>query len=321
MTDGILLKEIESDNMLMKYSVVIIDEAHERTINTDIILGFLSKVIRLRYILSKNGIKHNNAPIYPLRVVIMSATMQVDEFLENTHFKPKPGFVKVEARQYPVTVYHSKRTYSDHVEEAFKMICKIHRKLPDGGVLVFLTGKREINYLCSKLTQEFEEHSEEKQQIKEKNEEMKVDESKAIEDQIADEESENNEEENISYKGAVILPLYSSLTQENQMKVFQTPPAGKRLIVIATNVAETSLTIPNIRYVVDSGKVKKRVYIDLIRYSKMAYLFQHLKLNGYLKLVLNRGQVVLVEQDQVIAIDFILMVYMERWTNSLNRKY
>jgi ATP-dependent RNA helicase DHX37/DHR1 len=262
MTDGILLKEIESDNMLLKYSVVIIDEAHERTINTDIILGFLSKVIRLRYILSKNGIKHNNTVIYPLRVVIMSATMQVDEFLESSHFKPKPGFVKVEARQYPVTVYHTKRTYSDHIEEAFKMICKIHRKLPDGGVLVFLTGKREINYLCNKLTQEFEEHSEEKYQMKEKNkiEEIKVDESKTIEDQIADEESENNEDDQVSYKGAVILPLYSSLSQENQMKVFHTPTVGKRLIVISTNVAETSLTIPNIRYVVDSGKVKKRVY-------------------------------------------------------------
>lgn len=267
MTDGILLKEIESDNLLMKYSVVIIDEAHERTINTDIILGFLSKVIRLRYILSKNGIQHNDNPVYPLRVVIMSATMQVDEFLENPNFKPKPGFVKVDARQYPVTVYHAKRTYSDHIEEAFKMVCKIHRKLPDGGVLVFLTGKREINVLCEKLAKEFEENSEEKQikkdEDKEKKQEklIKIEESaKTIEDHIAEEEFEDeNETEHICYKGAIILPLYSSLSQENQMKVFKPPSPGKRLIVIATNVAETSLTIPNVRYVVDSGKVKKRV--------------------------------------------------------------
>jgi ATP-dependent RNA helicase DHX37/DHR1 len=257
LTDGILLKEIESDNMLMKYSVVIIDEAHERTINTDIIIGFLSKILRLRYMLAKYGMKYRGIDVRPLRVVIMSATMRVDEFMESSIFKPKPAFIKVEARQFPVTIHHMKRTFTDHVEEAFKMTCKIHRKLPDGGVLIFLTGKQEIKYLCERLKSEFQNHN----QHEDKDE---VASDKVLPDEIINnngdiEDSDDEIEERISYKKALILPLYSALTQEQQMQVFQKPPEGVRLIVVATNVAETSLTIPNVRYVVDSGKTKRRV--------------------------------------------------------------
>ena len=252
MTDGIILKEIESDNLLLKYSIIIIDEAHERTINTDIILGFLSKITKFRYLLSKYQIKHNDREVKPLRVVIMSATMRVDEFLDNKYFSPKPSFIKVEARQYSVTVHHMKRTVNDYIEEAFKTVCKIHKKLPEGGILVFLTGKQEINYLCDRLKNEFESNMEISH-----NTNIEFDDKE--QEEILEDSEVNNQEEKVCYKKALILPLYSSLPQENLMEVFKNKQEGSRLIIIATNVAETSLTIPNIRYVVDSGKVKKRV--------------------------------------------------------------
>jgi len=99
MTDGILLKEIENDAFLFRYSVVVIDEAHERSINTDILIGLLSKVIKYRYLMSKNKIIINKKPVKPLRLIIMSATLRVDEFMNERIFTPKPKYVKVEARQ------------------------------------------------------------------------------------------------------------------------------------------------------------------------------------------------------------------------------
>jgi ATP-dependent RNA helicase DHX37/DHR1 len=311
-TDGILLKELESDKLLLKYSVVMIDEAHERTINTDIIIGLLSKLVRMRYLLAKNKVRLSNSEteIKPLRLVIMSATMRVDEFLESSIFKPHivPSFIKIEARQFPVTIHHAKRTPVDYIEEAFKLCCKIHHKLPQGGVLVFLTGKREIQVLCEKLSQEFEKkvsYNEEEENIDMKNDENQEIQSKTISDgnielnknlenlnQPDDEKkpsdveldsnlleenkimSDNNENDQLenenlpaSYKPYIILPLYSSLPQEQQMKVFEKIPSDKRLIVIATNVAETSLTIPGIRYVVDSGRCKKREFKSGLSFS------------------------------------------------------
>lgn len=267
LTDGILLKEIESDNLLSKYSVVIIDEAHERTINTDIIIGLLTKIVKFRYLLAKNKVKYSNAnerEVKPLRVVIMSATMRVDEFMESVIFKPHlaPSFIKIEARRFPVTVYHTKRTIDDYIEEAYKTCCKIHRRLPDGAILIFLTGKQEINYLCDKLKSEFENPN--------INSAMDKNLSSIVEN--PDDEYDINideaepEPEMISYKEAVVLPMYSSLTQEQQMKVFEAYP-NKRLIVIATNVAETSLTIPGVKYVIDAGREKRRVFTHGLSFS------------------------------------------------------
>ncbi len=158
-TDGILLKEIENDQLLSKYSVVIIDEAHERTVNSDLLIGFISQIIKLRYSLWRNGKKYFNQDkfIYPLRLVIMSATMSVSDFSENEIFLPyiKPKVVEIFSRQYKVNVFHSKHTLPDYLNEAFKLCIKIHKKLPEGNVLVFLTGKREILELCKKLNEEF----------------------------------------------------------------------------------------------------------------------------------------------------------------------
>ncbi len=295
-TDGILLKELESDNLLLKYSVVIIDEAHERTINTDIIIGLLSKTIRWRYLLAKHKVRLNkeDKEVKPLRLVIMSATMRVDEFMESPVFRPKiiPSFVKVEARQFPVTIHHAKRTLHDYVEESFKLCCKIHSKLPAGGILIFLTGKNEINYLCSKLRKEFEnikikssisdinldKDIEEDFVVEGADDKINIELSKTHDDAAAKIEDSTHKNENsvetnqlvekiFSYKSANILPLYSSLTNEEQMKVFANQDENKRLIVIATNVAETSITIPNIRYVIDCGRSKKRIFTQGLSFS------------------------------------------------------
>ena len=102
MTDGILLKEIENDAFLFRYSVVVIDEAHERSINTDILIGLLSKVIKFRYLLSKNKVIINKKLVKPLRLIIMSATMRVEEFINETIFKPNPKKYRMGKRTFYV---------------------------------------------------------------------------------------------------------------------------------------------------------------------------------------------------------------------------
>ena len=131
MTDGVLFKEIQRDALLRRFSVVIIDEAHERTLYTDVLLGILSRLVPLRF---KNG--------DPLRLVVMSATLRIEDFIENSHlFRTPPPVIKIDARQYDVAVHWSRFTEDDYVEAAFKKVCKIHAQLPAGAILVFLTGK------------------------------------------------------------------------------------------------------------------------------------------------------------------------------------
>lgn len=162
------------------------------------------------------------------------------------------------------------------MEETFKIICKVHSKLPNGGILVFLTGKKEINEMCEKLRTEFFNNkivTEDEHKIKEAvdnnaqilmtNDEFElensVDNEKDIKEVNSDDDNDQHQETKKKYSEAIILPLYSSLPQVEQNRVFHKDLENKRLIVISTNVAETSLTIPNIKYIVDSGKEKKRV--------------------------------------------------------------
>ena len=273
-TDGILLKEIENDQLLSKYSVVIIDEAHERTVNSDLLIGFISQIIKLRYSLWRKGKKYSNSNkfIYPLRLVIMSATLSVSDFSESNIFLPfiQPKVVEVSSRQFKVNVIHSKNTKPNYMEEAFKLCVKIHRKLPDGNVLVFLTGKKEILELCKKLTEEFSKNYIEETNINNDNNNENPNMIKPEEEIIKELEDKNNnieeEKKEQSYNPVIILPLYSSMPKEDQMKIYE-EHKGKRMFVISTNVAETSLTIPSIRYVIDTGKVKKRIYKSGLSFS------------------------------------------------------
>ena len=297
-TDGILLKELENDSLLSEYSVIIIDEAHERTINSDLLIGFISQILKIRYIMWKRKMKYNYSKdnkkeeksVLPLRLIIMSATLRVSEFSENKIFSGllKPRIVEISSRQYPVHIYHSKKTENDYINKAFKYCCKIHSKLPEGNVIVFLTGKREILDLCKKLRDEFsginniiENESEiknkdndniieeKKNENDNKNDEIKTEEKKD-EEKIVEEidKNENNivQEDKRNYSPVVVLPLYSSMEPDEQMKIYQ-EHKGKRMIVVSTNVAETSLTIPGVRYVIDSGRVKKRIYKSGLSFS------------------------------------------------------
>lgn len=152
MTDGVLLRELASDFLLSRYSVVVVDEAHERGVNTDVLVGVLSRVAKLREKLWREG----KQDVKPLRIVVMSATLRVSDFAENpTLFSKPPPVIHIAARQHPVTVHFSRRTVSDYVTEAYKKVSKIHARLPPGGILVFMTGQGEIQALCRKLEKKY----------------------------------------------------------------------------------------------------------------------------------------------------------------------
>ncbi|WRT64167.1 uncharacterized protein IL334_001096 [Kwoniella shivajii] len=289
MTDGVLLRELASDFLLSRYSVVVVDEAHERGVNTDVLVGVLSRVAKLREKLWREG----KQDVKPLRIVIMSATLRVSDFAENsTLFAKPPPVLHITARQHPVTIHFSRKTLGDYVTEAYKKVCKIHARLPPGGILVFMTGQNEIQGLCRKLDKQYgknrgksggqshfkSQRAEVSLPIEEREAEdvelggdhdlaADVDDGNAESDPEAldtdDEDIEGIEGLEIDEATDApmhVLPLYSLLSNEQQMQVFKPPPEGHRLVIISTNVAETSLTIPGIRYVVDSGRAKERHY-------------------------------------------------------------
>jgi ATP-dependent helicase HrpA len=201
MTDGILLAEIQRDRSLSRYDTLIIDEAHERSLNIDFILGYLKELLPRRP---------------DLKVVITSATIDPQRFSE--HFGGAP-IVEVSGRTYPVEVRYrplidSEDEAEDVVRDQTQAICEAVEELfaePAGDVLVFLSGEREIRDTADALNK-------------------------------------------LNLRGTEILPLYARLSSAEQHRVFQ-PHTGRR-VVLATNVAETSLTVPGIRYVVDPGTAR-----------------------------------------------------------------
>ncbi|CAB3361195.1 Hypothetical predicted protein [Cloeon dipterum] len=297
MTDGVLLREARSDLLLSKYSVIIVDEAHERSLFTDILVGLLSRVVKLR---QQKG--------DPLKLIVMSATLRLEDFTENTRlFKTPPPVIKVDSRQYPVNVHFARETAVDYMSAAYKKVCKIHTQLPDGGILVFVTGQKEVKQLVQKLRKAFplktqselesqemdsEKEQEEKTPLefdeigrkgsnpkkkkkkKKKNnvslEPVNLDSfaESALDDEAADAlECDDDDEDGMDIDDMElpalrqpmwVLPLYSLLPSYKQTRVFLQPPESHRLCVVATNIAETSLTIPGVKYVVDCGRTKLR---------------------------------------------------------------
>lgn len=326
MTDGVLLKEIESDFSLSKYSVIILDEAHERSVYTDILVGLLSRIVPLR---QKRG--------QPLKLIIMSATLRVEDFTKNSQlFRVSPPVMNVETRQFPVTIHFNKRTADDYVKEAYNKAVKIHTKLPEGGILIFLTGQQEVNNVVRKLRKAFpykapSKAAKKSDNAKKEDEENKVQQysdpdnsdddeynirmaikhakraKKKLASQLAlpqinlddfslpmddteadmfegsDFEPDDSDLESDSHVEALagirvsqplwVLPLYSLLSSEKQQRVFEAPPDGARLCIVSTNVAETSLTIPNVKYVVDSGRQKTRLYDKVTGVSSFVVTF------------------------------------------------
>ncbi|KAH8098808.1 ATP-dependent RNA helicase [Aureococcus anophagefferens] len=220
-TDGVLLNECKRDLLLRDYAAVILDEAHERSLNTDVLLGLLSRAVPLRRAHYDEATAAGDADaLPPLKLVVMSATLRVDDFLDNAALwgaGPRPELVSVEARQHPVTTHFAKVTeLDDYAGAALAKTRAIHEKLPDGAVLVFLTGKREIDEFVDALRG----------------------------------------------PGLHVVPLHAQMSLADQRAAFAEPPPGCRKVVAATNVAETSLTIPGVTYVVDSGRAKRKVVLD-----------------------------------------------------------
>ncbi|KAJ9664325.1 putative ATP-dependent RNA helicase DHR1 [Neophaeococcomyces mojaviensis] len=299
MTDGILLRELSQDLLLKKYSVIVIDEAHERSVNTDLLIGMLSRVVPARMKKSEQ-----NPDPKPLKLVIMSATLNIEDFLHEKLFSPslRPPIVQVEGRQHKVTTHFALRSRADYIEEVIEKVKRGHRKLPRGGMLVFLTGQNEIKHVLSQLrkdlvrlsnsthdttmprmhisatevpleTDDIEIGNPEHIHVNGDEDEIDIltDEAEADKEfEISDYEEEQDFEPSTAvsshdqsrdpYDTVHLLPLYSQLPTKEQLRVFEPPPDRARMIVLATNVAETSLTIPGIRYVFDCGRSKERKY-------------------------------------------------------------
>ena len=285
-TDGVLLKELEQDLLLTNYSVVIIDEAHERTVNTDVLIGMLSMVVRTR------REKHNKDPssIEPLKLIIMSATLDIQDFTQRGLFNVEPPVISVEGRMFDVSVHFAEATPEPRdVNNTLKrLVDQLHETLPPGTMLVFVPGKQDIMELVSyfRSLPTTETKQEEKDGKKNKKNQKDQKNSNKDEKEETKENDQNDEEEKktevmstelpdidnleeimrgealavTSRKPMLVLPLYSLLDPVEQSKVFLPPPEGKRVIIFSTNVAETSLTIPGVRYVVDTGLEKTRVY-------------------------------------------------------------
>ncbi|KAL6558594.1 Pre-mRNA-splicing factor ATP-dependent RNA helicase DEAH1 [Orobanche minor] len=207
MTDGMLLREFLGEPDLASYSVVMVDEAHERTLSTDILFGLVKDIARFRP---------------DLKLLISSATLDAEKFSD--YFDSAPIF-KIPGRRFPVEIHYTKAPEADYMDAAIVTALQIHVTQPpgDGDILVFLTGQEEIE-----TAEEILKHR-----------------TRGLGTRIAE---------------LIICPIYANLPTELQAKIFEPTPEGARKVILATNIAETSLTIDGIKYVIDPGFSKMKSY-------------------------------------------------------------
>ncbi|KAK9466264.1 P-loop containing nucleoside triphosphate hydrolase protein [Lipomyces arxii] len=205
LTDGMLLRELLLKPSLDQYSTVILDEAHERTVTTDLLMGFLKDLVA----------KRSN-----LRLIVMSATLDADRF---SRFFDGAEVLYVQGRRFPVQRYYLSRPVEDVVDACVRTAIQIHVGEPTGDILAFLAGQEDIDKakdLLDGLSGGFQ---------------------KGVPELVA-------------------LPLYAALPPQQQMRVFEKLPNSQRKIILATNIAETSLTVSGVRYVIDGGTHKVKVW-------------------------------------------------------------
>ncbi len=213
MTDGILLAETQRDRFLNEYDTIIVDEAHERSLNIDFILGILKSLLEKRK---------------DLRVIVTSATIDTDKFSKALHNAP---ILEVSGRLYPVEVKYlpenSDNTLKEegaYTEQAAKTVDRINHESTSGDVLVFMPTEQDIRETCDLINGRH-------------------------------------------YKGVTVFPLFARLSAEEQTKIFRKTPGRK--IIVSTNIAETSITIPGIRYVVDTGLARISTYSPRSRITSL----------------------------------------------------
>jgi pre-mRNA-splicing factor ATP-dependent RNA helicase DHX15/PRP43 len=215
-----MLREAQNDPLLERYGCIILDEAHERTLQTDILMGLLKEILV-------------NRP--DLKLVVMSATLDSEKF--RSYFEGAP-LVHVPGRLFPVDVFYTPKAEEDYPEAAIRTIKHIHMCEPEGDILVFLTGEEEIEKVCQRVRADAQALSEQ-------------------------------------YGPMEVYPLYSVLTPAQQQEIFRPAPKGRaggppgRKVVVSTNIAETSLTIDGIVYVIDCGFSKQKVFNPLVRVESL----------------------------------------------------
>ncbi|XP_026743379.1 probable ATP-dependent RNA helicase DHX35 [Trichoplusia ni] len=220
MTEGVLLREMFASPLLMQYSCIVLDEVHERTQMTDVLMGLLKKIIKKRK---------------TLKLVISSATMDAeflrDFFNLNVNKKDKAStsvIMSMEGRTHPIDVFYTEEPVPDYVKATVETVIKIHENEPFGDILAFLTSQEEILTALETL-------------------------------QIYSEQNNDANKHRTHFPSGIkaanllAVPMYGSLPHYKQIRVFQRTESNVRKIVLATNVAETSITIPGIVYVIDCG--------------------------------------------------------------------